>query len=351
MNEDLYERLRVALDLLPGGFPATKSRVELEILRRIFDPQEARIASHMTGTRETTAAIAQRAGVSETEAETVLRQMAAKVIVWGSPRDGVWLYRLAPYVVGIYEEQWDTMDHDLAHLCEQYWLEGGAEGIMRPSPALNRVLPAQKALKREVILPYDDIKPMILEAKSFEVRDCICRKQQDLIGKRPCQFPLRICLNFSTADRPASPHSITQKEALSLLDQAEEIGLVHTVANVAKGVTFVCNCCGCCCAVLRGVAHLGIENSVARANYYAVVDRDQCTGCGACERRCQVAACKVDEVARVDLGRCIGCGLCVTGCPSDAIALKRRPDAEVLAPPDNYKSWEQQRLRQRGIKA
>jgi len=349
MIQDYYEKLREALDKLPGGFPSVPSRVELQILKRVFPPEEARVAACMTRTRETSAAIAARAGITEAETERILRGMAKRTVIWGSPRDGTWQYRLAPYVVGFYEEQWANMDHELAHLCEQYWVEGGLAGIMRPNPPLNRVIPAQRAVKREIILPYDDVKAMLMEGKSFEVRDCICRIQQDLVGKRKCKSPLRICFNFSTAERPKGPHDISREDALKLLYQAEEIGLVHTVANVARGVTFVCNCCGCCCAVLRGITEFGIENSVARANYYAVVDADACTACGVCETRCQVGACKVNDVAHIDLKKCIGCGLCVTGCAAEAVSLNRRPESETVHPPETYKAWEQERLKTRGL--
>jgi ferredoxin len=191
--------------------------------------------------------------------------------------EGSWKFRLAPYVIGFYEEQWDIMDHELAHLCEQYWCEGDAEGIMRPHPALHRVVPAHQSLKTEIILPYDDVKPLILQAKAFELRDCICRKQMDLVGKRKCNFPSRVCLNFSMRERPTGEYSITQEEALKVLDECEEVGLVHTVSNAAKGVFYVCNCCGIC------------------------------------EERCQVKACSIEDgVATIDLSKCIGCGLCVT---------------------------------------
>jgi ferredoxin len=349
MTDEYYEQLRASLDRLPGGFPSVPSRVELKILKRVFSPDEARVAAHMTGNRESASVIANRAGVTEKEAERILQGMARRTIIWGSPRDGIWIYRLAPYVVGFYEEQWANMDHDLAHLCEQYWMEGGLAGIMRAHPPLNRVVPAHQSLKREVILPYDDVRAMMMEGKSFEVRDCICRIQQDQVGKRKCKAPLKICLNFSTGERPSGPNDISKDEALKLLDESEIIGLVHTVANVAKGVTFVCNCCGCCCAVLRGVTEFGLENSVARANYFAVVDPDACIGCGICETRCQVDAIKVNEIARIDLKKCIGCGLCVTGCAEDAMSLKRRPESEVVHPPENYKAWEQQRLKNRGL--
>ena len=349
MNADPYIKLASALDLLPGGFPKTKSGVELKILKRIFSPEEALIASSLTGSSEAADAIAGRATIPLQEAEERFKEMLKKGIIWGSKKDGMWRFRLAPFLVGFYEEQWEVMDHDLAHLCEQYLNEGAAEGIMRPKPALHRVVPAQQAIKTEFILPYDDIIPLILQANFFELRDCICRKQQDLVDNQKCDFPLKACLNFSVKERPAGQHSITKQEALNALDQAKEIGLVHTVSNVARGVFYVCNCCGCCCGILRGITQFGIEHSVAKANYYAVVDPEQCTGCATCEQRCQVNACSVDEVSTIDLKKCIGCGLCVTGCPNEAMKLTLRPDAEIIHPPENYKAWEQQRLHDRGL--
>jgi len=349
MSVDAYEKLAHALDLLPGGFPRTGSGVELEILKKIFSPEEALVASNMTGTSETADAIAERSNLSKEETKVRLKAMVGRGIIWGSKRDGIERFRLAPFVVGFYEEQWDIMDHELAHLCEKYWSEGGAEGIMSYEPALHRVVPAQGAVKTEFILPYDDIKPLILQAKTFELWDCICRKQQDLLENRKCDFPLNVCLNFSVKERPMGPHSITQEEALKVLNQAEEVGLVHTVNNVAKGVFYVCNCCGCCCGILRGITQFGIEHSVAKANYYAVVDPELCLACRICEERCQVHACSVDEVSIIDLTKCIGCGICVTGCPNEAVKLNLRPDAEIIHPPDNYKAWEQQRLKERGL--
>jgi len=346
---DAYEKLAQALDLLPGAFPRTESGIELQILKRIFLPEEAHLASNMSGASETADIIANRAGQPEAEVETALKAMARRGIIWASKKDGVRYFRLSPFIVGIWEEQWEDMDHDLAHMCEHYFMEGGIEGIMRPSPSVNRVVPAQQAIKTEMILPYDDIKALLMQAKRFGVRDCICRKQQDLTDKRKCDFPMNVCLNFTTAEGPPRPHDISREEALKVLDQAEEIGLVHTVNNVVKGVYYVCNCCGCCCGILRGITEFGIENSVAKANYYAVVDQDLCTICGICEDRCQVGACSVDDVAAIDLAKCIGCGICVTGCPSEAMGLVLRPDAEIIHPPENLRDWEEQRLRNRGL--
>jgi NAD-dependent dihydropyrimidine dehydrogenase PreA subunit len=265
-------------------------------------------------------------------------------------KDGKPTFRLAPFIVGIYEAQLDSMDHELAHLVEDYLANGGAVGIMKPQPALHRVIPAQRAVKFEWILPYDDVKQILLSAKSYGLRDCICRVQQDHIGHRKCEFPLRTCLYFSPFENTPGPLTLSLEQALEFLDKAEEIGLVHTVSNVMKGVGYVCNCCGCCCGILRGINDFGIEKSVAQANYYAVIDPDQCLGCGTCVLRCQVHAISYEDgVSVVDRKRCIGCGLCVTGCPSQVAKLERKPDAEIVHPPADFAVWGHERLVDRGL--
>lgn len=351
MNEEIYEKLADALDRLPNGFPRTPSNVEISLLKKIFSPDEASLAGQLTGTMETVDIISKRIGLSVKEVQSRLMQMVRRGLVWFSKKARKPYFRLAPFIVGIYESQLENMDHELAHLVEEYMNNGGAVGIMKPQPALHRVIPVQGAVKSEWILPYDDVRAMLKAAKKFSVRDCICRVQQDLLGDRKCDFPLKNCLSFSSIERPDRLGDISQEEVLGILDQSEEVGLVHTVSNIIKGVFYVCNCCGCCCGILLGITKWGIEKSVAYANYYVVIDPDKCQGCGICIERCQVnVLSEQDGVAVVDLGRCIGCGLCVTGCPEKAVKLERKPDSEIVHPPENFAAWESERLKNRGLK-
>jgi Pyruvate/2-oxoacid:ferredoxin oxidoreductase delta subunit len=159
-----------------------------------------------------------------------------------------------------------------------------------------------------------------------------------------------MCLSFSENARASQPGDISQAEALAILEQSEEVGLVHTVSNVMEGVGYVCNCCGCCCGILRGITDWGVENSVAYANYYAVIDPEFCANCGNCIERCQVGAISEgDGVSVVDRARCVGCGLCVTGCPNEVARLERKAEAELVHPPRDFAAWERERLHNRGL--
>jgi len=349
MSDLVYQQLAEALDGLPNGFPRTASRVEIAILKKIFSPEEASLAGRLSGEIESADEIAGRLGMPVGAVRQQLFEMVRRGLAWLEKRSGEACFRLAPFIVGIYEAQVESMDHELAHLVEEYLGQGGAAGIMKPQPALHRVMPAQRSVASEWILPYDDVRQVLLSARSFSANDCICRVQQDQLGHR-CDFPLSMCLSFSGADRPPRPDDISREEALSLLERSEEIGLVHTVSNVMQGVGYICNCCGCCCGILRGITDFGVENSVAYANYYAVIDPALCAGCGTCIERCQVQAIlDQDGVSVVVRERCIGCGLCVSGCPDDVPQLLRKPEAETVHPPTDFAAWEHERLHHRGL--
>ncbi len=350
VGDAVYERLADQLDALPNGFPRTESGVEIRLLKKIATPEEAWLAGQLSRKMESAAEIANRTGLPETEITERLRELLKRSLVLTEKNNGIRRFRLAPFLVGIWEGQLETMDHELAHLFEQYMMLKGAEGIHGPYPAVHRVVPAQKAVQTEWILPYDDVHSLLMKSKSFIVRDCICRTEQDLIGDRKCDFPLKNCLVFSPVEGAFGASGISRDEALAILDEAEDIGLVHSVSNSVDNISYVCNCCGCCCGVLRGITEWGIENSIARANYYSETDTDMCTGCGICEERCQVGAVTVvDGIAAVDRGRCLGCGLCVTGCPNEAMHLHRLPDADTVTPLLNFTAWEEERMRSRGL--
>ena len=338
------------MNALPNSFPRTKSNIEITLLKKIFLPEEAFLAGQLTGTPEPVSVIAQRTGLSEEDTASRLKAMMSRDFVRGNAAAG--MFRLSPFVVGIYESQMDKMDHELAHLFEEYLEQGGIE-IMRPQPAIHAVIPAQGAVKTEWILPYDKLRELLISCNTFRVRDCICRKQQDLEGTRKCTFPLHVELIFYTGPAPADPPVppyVTKEEALAVLEKTEKIGLVHTVSNVADGVFYVCNCCGCCCGILRGITEFGIEKSVAAANYYSVIDPARCVGCGTCIKRCHMHAISAkDEISIVDRTKCIGCGLCASGCPANVARLERKAGEEIINPPKDFATWEHERLINRGL--
>ena len=346
--DQIYQRLADALNALPNGFPRTETGSDIKLLEFLYTPDEA--APCELGIKwETSEAIAQKLNMLPKEALAGLFTMVRQEKVWIDRQDGKYKFRLAPFIVGSYEASGDRMNQQLASLVEDYFNDGGVYGIMQPQPALHRVIPAVDTMDLEWILPYDNVLKILENAEVFHVQDCICRKQQKSLDSG-CDAPLHNCLTFSTIARSPKPGDITKQEAIQIIDEAEKAGLVHSVSNVIDGLSYICNCCGCCCGILRGITKFGIENSMARANYEAVVDAPSCIGCKICLKRCQVAAIAIVDVkAVIDRNICLGCGLCVSTCKSKAIKLLPRPQAEQVVPPKDFGEWEHDRLKNRGM--
>ncbi|MFQ6102557.1 MAG: 4Fe-4S binding protein [Anaerolineae bacterium] len=354
MIEEIYRKLAQRLDAIPNGFPATESGAELRLLAKIFTPEEAALASVMRLTREPAADIAARLGVDADAAYRTLKGMARKGLIRIKKGKGQLLFGLMPFAVGFYEEQLPRMDAELAALFEQYLQETGGAGIVRDTPAVHRVIPVGEAIPVDLeIFPYERATELLEKAQSWGVRDCICRVQQRLIGKG-CDHPVENCLVFAPVegafDHSEVDRAITKEEALRILYEAEEAGLVHSTGNYRDGHNYICNCCTCCCGILRSVAEFGVPATAVRSDFHSVVDAEMCIGCGDCLERCQFGALSVpDGVCVVDYTRCVGCGLCATVCPTDAMHLERRPEGEVPPPPADIKEWMIQRAQERGI--
>ena len=126
-------------------------------------------------------------------------------------------------------------------------------------------------------------------------------------------------------------------EALAILQQAEELGLVHEVENTDHP-TVLCACCPCCCVFLRAITHYQQEYVVAQSRYRASIDPVRCRQCETCLERCHFGAVNRSESGiGVNAERCLGCGLCASACPNGAIAmLEIRSPAHIPATPDTF---------------
>jgi len=354
MDTEVYQRLARQLDVLPIGFPITQSGVELELLAKVFAPEEAALAALMGSMPEPSDAIAVRAGVAGKVAESILREMARGGLIRAREENGQASFSLLPFLVGIYERQLPRMDAELARLFEQYYQETRGGSVIQDAPPVHRVIPVEEAIPVDAeILPHEWASRLVQEARSWAVRDCVCRTQQQLLGQG-CDHPLEVCLVFapvegafdhSDVDRP-----VTTEEALSILRQAADAGLVHTVYNFRQGLHHICNCCTCACMFLRGVVEFGRFTGIARSALQSVINIELCIGCGECIERCQFGALSLrDQVCVVENVRCMGCGLCAAACPTGALRLERLSEDEMPVLPVDRCVWAEQRLRGRDL--
>ena len=350
-----YERLADRLSNTPNGLPRSPKGTELKVLAKMFSREQAELGAVMHLTREDPATIAARAGVDEKSALATLKDMARRGLVSVRRGDKGLVFGLEPFVVGSYEESLAYYDKELAELFEQLVQETRGQGMIGgPGPSLVRVIPVQQAVPADIELaPYERVSALVDSAKDWGVRECICRKQKELIGQR-CEYDKFNCVNFSPVEGVFAhlPHvrQVSKEEALRILREAEEAGLVHTVYNYQQDIHYICNCCPCCCGILRGVVEFGQAHALAHSNYLAQVDPDACVGCEACLERCHFGALAMQgDVCVVDLNRCMGCGVCVSACASDALQLVVREAKTEEQPPVNRTAWQQERAKARGV--
>ena len=350
MSHDAYRKLAQKLDAIPNGFPQTESGVELKLLAKICTPEEAALASEMQLVPESAARIAQRTGRDQARTVALLEEMVRKGLIRVIDEEEQSKFALMPWVVGIYEEQLGRLDEEFVRLFGEYNLEP----LLNTLPSIEKVIPVEKSIPVDVhIFPYEQASALLSNAKSFGVRKCICKVERALVGE-PCKYPVEVCLLFAPTegafDNQPDTRAITKEEALRILRETEEAGLIHSSSNVREGHFYICNCCSCCCGFMRGLSLYGIENSIAKSDFYARVDPETCTGCGTCVKRCQFGVPSlVDDRSSVDQKRCVGCGQCVMTCPSGAMTLVRKSQDQISPIPRDMEQWAMDRAKNRGM--
>jgi Fe-S-cluster-containing hydrogenase component 2 len=266
---------------------------------------------------------------------------------------GQQMYMFFPFLIGIYEFQLDRLDKEFTDLVEDY-----APTLFKTvggfAPSMMRVIPVNTKIEPQLqIQRYEDLRQMIDHAKSFRVQECICRKEKALQG-HPCNHTREGCLSFSREEGAYDYFKLTgrvisKEEAFKVLSDAENEGLVHCTMNVQKNSGVICNCCTCCCGILRAVREIKAPYALAKSNFHARIDQASCNECGICKaERCPMDAIEEkDGVYRVLEERCIGCGVCTVVCPTGSITLQARPENDTEVPPKSVIEWSLERAANR----
>ena len=343
-DEKSYRKLQQHLDNFPIGFPATKSGVDIEILKFLFDPLQANIASCLNLAPKTPAKVRQRFigrfQIEMTEQEMVdhLHQMFLSGCLQRSGKIGSFRYSNAMLAIGMFEYHVDHLTPQFVENMNKYFDEAFGKEFHRTSIPQLRTSPHAKAIIPEhKIATYDDMRLFVQNVeKPIQVANCICKQGEALLGN-PCKQTddIEVCLMFgskSYAEREQA-REISKGECLAILDRAEKEGMVLQPGNTIEPFC-ICICCGCCCGVLKAAKQFPNPARLFATNYFVEVDIDNCTGCGICVNRCQMEAIIIEENnAIIDLERCIGCGLCVTTCPTTAMKLIKKEKETI--PPKN----------------
>lgn len=343
-EEGIYRDLQKHLNNQPVGFPASKSGAEIRLLKRFFNPEEARLAMKLNYKPRSLGNIYEdlkESGMSLNNLENMLDGMLKNGVIGHIEREGMRHFFLIPLIVGIYEGQLYKLTPEFLAEAEEYMRDKafGLEFLSTELPQM-RTIPVEKSIRPEHhVATYDQLTDLITRTDGpIVINECICRKVADMKGN-PCQKTTRLetCMALGeiakNCIRAGMGRAISKEEALDITRQNQADGLVLQPSN-AQNAEFICACCGCCCGMLRMHKLLPRPVDFWSSNYYASVDPESCTGCETCVERCQVNAVSIDDqlgVSTINLNRCIGCGICVSSCQAGAINLVKK-EKEVTPP-------------------
>ena len=145
-----------------------------------------------------------------------------------------------------------------------------------------------------------------------------------------------ICMTFNNVANSLIKNNFARRvdasECKELLHQAYENNLVQCGENVREGVTFICNCCGCCCEALVAARKFGNLHPVETTSFIPNINYNTCVNCNKCVKVCPIdAISNIDGIVVIDKEVCLGCGVCVRNCPKRSIYLEKRHE-KIITP-------------------
>jgi ferredoxin len=356
-SRSAYRDLTDRLNRFPQGAPP--SDVLFAILRMLFSEREAGLVARLPMRAFTAADAAARWRVPEAEALKILDTLSDRAILLDvAHRDGRHRYVLPPPMAGFFEFSMMRLRDDidqtvLAELFHQYL--NVEEDFIRSlfgegETRLGRVFVHEQAVPAALslhVLDYERASEVAKSARAIGVGLCYCRHKAQHLG-RACDAPLSVCLTFNSVASSLTAHGVARRidaaECLDLLQQARGRRLVQFGENARERVSFICNCCGCCCEALVAARRFGFLHPVHTSNFVAALDPANCNGCSKCVDACPVEALSLvsandprqrrKKVARLAAESCLGCGVCVGTCPKDCVRLDARPE-RVVTPLDS----------------
>lgn len=349
--KESYKHLIDRINRFPQGAPPSKTLYK--ILSILFSEKEAELVATLPIKPFTAKTASKIWNIEEVEARKILDRLASRAILLDVDNNGTQQYMLPPPMAGFFEFALMRTRNDIDQklLSELYYQYMNVEEdfikelFFSSETRLGRVFVQEEVLsnKNSVhILDYERASNVIKNASHIGISMCYCRHKMYHIN-RGCDAPLDICMTFDNVAASLVKHKFAREvevsEGLELLHQAYEHNLVQCGENVREKVTFICNCCGCCCEAMIAAKKFGMLHPVHTTNFIPKIDEDNCIGCGKCVKACPIGAIKMiskgddskKRYAKIDEDICLGCGVCVRSCSKKSISLERRKE-HIITP-------------------
>jgi len=348
-----YKNLVDRLNKYPQGAPP--SELLYKILEILFSAEEAEFVSKLSIKPFTAEKAARLTNKSIKEADTFLEKLASRGILLDTEINGKSFFTLPPPMAGFFEFSMMRIrtDIDQKLLAELFYEYLNVEEdfikelFANCETKLGRIFVNEPALMNGnnlTVLDYERASEVITTASHIGIGICYCRHKMEHLGKA-CDAPMEICMTFNDVAASIIKHKVARqvdvKEGIDLLQVAYDNNLVQFGENVREKVSFICNCCGCCCEAMLAAKKFGFLNPVNTTNYLPVIEEEKCNGCGKCVEVCPVEAmslvsannpakpkmkkaCLNDEI-------CLGCGLCIKTCKPEGLKLIKR-EQRIITP-------------------
>ena len=353
VGKSAYKKLEERLNRYPQGAPPSETLYK--ILSILFNEKEAGLVSQLPIKPFTINTASRIWKLNKVNTEKILGELARRAILLDSEHNGIKKYVLPPPMAGFFEfslmrTRQDIDQKFLSELFHQYlnieedfikdlFIDGEAK--------IGRTFVREEVLSNDnlvSILDYEKASHIIKSATHIGISMCYCRHKMKHLGKA-CDAPMDICMTFNNVAKSLARHNYARivevSECMELLDKAYEYNLVQCGENVKNNVSFICNCCSCCCEFLLAAKKFGTLHSIQTTSFIPKIDKDKCTGCEKCVKACPIEAIewvsndnetntKLKKV-KINEEICLGCGVCVKTCSNKSITLERRRE-QIITP-------------------
>ena len=348
-----YKSLEERINRFPQG--AAPTTTLYKILGLLFTEKEAGLVAQLPIKPFTPKTASKVWNMPYKETIDVLDSLASRCILFDMETDGDKKYVLPPPMVGFFEFTMMRVRNDidqklLSELFYQYLCveEDFIKELLDNSETrFGRALVNETVLTAEqsaYVLDYERATHIIENATALGVSMCYCRHVKQHLGTN-CDTPLELCLTFNQSAKTLIKHSFAREisvtEGLELLHQGYENNLVQFGENARNDVSFICNCCGCCCEALNATKTFGNLHPIQTSNFIPELNESSCKGCGKCARNCPIDVIKMEPdkkllsdikvIPFIDKDICLGCGICARSCPNQSLILRQR-EVKVITP-------------------
>ena len=288
VGKSAYKKLEERLNRFPQGAPPSETLYQ--ILSLLFNEKEAELVSQLPIKPFTVKTASRIWKLDIGDSEKVLDELAGRAILFDSDHNGMKKYVLPPPMAGFFEFSMMRIREDLDQklLSELFYQYLNVEEdfvkdlFLGSETLLGRTFVQEEALSKDnliSILDYEKASHIIETASYIGISMCYCRHKRKHLGKA-CNAPMDICMTFNNVAKSLIRHNYARRvevsECMELLHKAYEYNLVQCGENVKNKVSFICNCCGCCCEFLVTAKKFGMLHPVQTTSYIPKIDEEKC---------------------------------------------------------------------------